>query len=105
MKSVSDVFKDLLKDPKERVSQSYTLLKLAQDWDKVVGPSLTQYCRPLMFKNRVLTIEASNSAALQDLHFIKKDILSKVNHYMKVKWAYQVHLVVNRSERQDFLKK
>lgn len=52
------------------------LLKL---WPKAVGPQIASKTKPDSFKNGILFVKTVSSVWVQQLHFVKQDILDKFN--------------------------
>ena len=57
------------------------LLKLSNDWDKVVGKELANECQPLKIENNILTIVANHpqwrQALIYNKHKLKESILKQ----------------------------
>jgi hypothetical protein len=56
----------------------FDFLALSQQWDKVVGPKLSQHTSPAKIKNSTLYIRVNHSAYSQQLSFFKPQIIEKV---------------------------
>jgi hypothetical protein len=48
-------------------------------WDEVVGSAIAAQARPAAFKNGELLVHATNSVWLQQLQFLRQEILRKLN--------------------------
>jgi len=48
-------------------------------WNEVVGPAISKNARPLWIKNGKLKVTVSNPIWLQELQFVEKDIMEKLN--------------------------
>ena len=48
-------------------------------WDKLVGDAIAENARPSAFKGKLLLVQVTNSSWLHQLHFLKKDIIQKIN--------------------------
>jgi predicted nucleic acid-binding Zn ribbon protein len=48
-------------------------------WDGLVGADIAANARPSAFKGRLLLVHVTNSTWLHQLHFLKKDIIRKIN--------------------------
>ena len=53
--------------------------RLVDAWEKAVGPQIAAQSRPERIKKDTLFVKVSNSVWMHQLHFLKKDIISKVN--------------------------
>ena len=52
---------------------------LRKTWMDAVGPKIAAYTRPEAVRRNVLFIKVANSVWMQQLHFLKQDILEKIN--------------------------
>ena len=48
-------------------------------WDQVVGETLARNAQPEAFKQRILLVHVSSSAWLQELHFMKNELIERLN--------------------------
>jgi predicted nucleic acid-binding Zn ribbon protein len=48
-------------------------------WDRVVGETLARNAQPEAFKQRILLVHVSSSAWLQELHFMKNELIERIN--------------------------
>ncbi len=48
-------------------------------WDNTLGENITQNAQPAAFKGTLLLVHVTSSAWAQQLLFLKKDIMDKVN--------------------------
>jgi len=48
-------------------------------WPKAVGPQIASKTKPDSFKNGILFVKTVSSVWVQQLHFVKQDILDKFN--------------------------
>ena len=48
-------------------------------WDRVVGETLARNAQPEAFKQRILLVHVSSSAWLQELHFMKNELIERLN--------------------------
>ncbi|MFA4916789.1 MAG: DUF721 domain-containing protein [Syntrophales bacterium] len=52
---------------------------LIQVWNKALGPQIAAHSRPFQLKGETLFVKVSSSVWMQQLHFMKEDILEKIN--------------------------
>ncbi len=57
--------------------------RLQKIWLEVVGPKIAAYTRPDAIKRDILFVKVANSVWMQQLHFLKQDILEKINREYK----------------------
>ncbi|MCP4716955.1 MAG: DUF721 domain-containing protein [Deltaproteobacteria bacterium] len=55
------------------------MLKLRAAWQKAVGQRIAAKASPEMVRNQVLMVHVENSVWMQELHFMKDQILEKLN--------------------------
>ena len=48
-------------------------------WDQTVGPAIAENARPQAFKQRLLLVQVSSPDWIQQLRFLKKDLIAKLN--------------------------
>ena len=58
--------------------------RLWTHWGEVVGPKLFQRCRPLRLKDHVLTIAVSTSTWLNELQYMKLQLLEKIKQHLGI---------------------
>ncbi len=54
--------------------------RLRDPWVQAVGPRIAAQTKPDCIKKAVLFVKVANSVWMQQLHFMKQDILEKFNH-------------------------
>ncbi|HLA27515.1 MAG TPA: DUF721 domain-containing protein [Syntrophales bacterium] len=52
---------------------------LADVWEKAVGPQIASQSRPGNLRKGILFVKVSSSVWMQQLHFLKEEIVSKLN--------------------------
>jgi predicted nucleic acid-binding Zn ribbon protein len=55
------------------------LIRLWDLWKEAVGEAIYENTRPAAFKGRLLIVHVSSSAWFQQLQFLKKDMIRKIN--------------------------
>ena len=55
------------------------LLEIWNLWDSAVDKIIAENTKPAAFKGKLLIVNTNSSARLQHLHFLKKEIILKVN--------------------------
>ena len=48
-------------------------------WDQTVGPAIAENARPQAFKQKLLLVQVSSPVWIQQLRFLKKDLIAKLN--------------------------
>ena len=59
--------------------QDAPLLKVWELWERAVGEIIAENARPAAFKGKILLVHVNSSPWLHQLHFLKKDILTRLN--------------------------
>ena len=59
--------------------QDAPLLQVWDLWERAVGEIIAENARPAAFKGSILLVHVNSSPWLHQLHFLKEDILSKIN--------------------------
>ncbi len=55
------------------------LSKIQASWKKIVGDAVARNARPAALRSGVLYVQASSSVWLQQLQFLKADMMEKIN--------------------------
>ncbi|MDP2268911.1 MAG: DUF721 domain-containing protein [Deltaproteobacteria bacterium] len=53
--------------------------RLIEVWGKAVGPQIASQSRPEHLRREILLVKVANSVWMQQLHFLKEEIIGKVN--------------------------
>lgn len=54
--------------------------RLREVWDKAVGPQIASQSRPEHLRREIMLVRVANSVWMQQLHFLKEEIIGKVNN-------------------------
>lgn len=74
---IGSVIKTVLK--KYRHESDEDLTRIWSFWEKVVGPVIAENAQPAAFKGNILILHVSSSTWIQQLRFLKKDMIAKIN--------------------------
>ena len=66
-----------------RYKYNEELSKIWELWDSAVGKDVANNAQPAAFKGKLLLVHVSSSVWIQQLQFLKKDLIVKVNHVLK----------------------
>ena len=77
LQKIGDILQKVLK--RHRIPVRTEDHQLEKIWNEAVGPKIAAYARPEAIKRNVLFVKVANSVWMQQLHFLKQDILEKVN--------------------------
>jgi hypothetical protein len=53
--------------------------RLKEVWGRAVGPQISSQSRPEHLRREILLVKVANSVWMQQLHFLKEEIIGKVN--------------------------
>lgn len=73
-------------------------VRLWQNWNMVMGPELASLALPLGIRQEILLVGGEDNAALQELTFLKPEILERANAFMDapVFTKVEIHLVMGK---------
>ena len=77
LEKMGDILQKVLK--KHRIPVQTADHGLRKTWLDAVGPKIAAYTRPDAIRRNVLFVKVANSVWMQQLHFLKQDILEKIN--------------------------
>jgi predicted nucleic acid-binding Zn ribbon protein len=70
-------------------------------WDAAVGPQIASKARPVNFRDGVLTVMVSNAPWMQQLTFLKKGLIEKVNDALGEEMVSDMFLKAGMPERSQ----
>jgi predicted nucleic acid-binding Zn ribbon protein len=74
---IGGVIEDILKT--QGMTSNTRLIKIWQIWEDAVGKGIASNAAPAAFKGKLLIVHAESSAWMQQLHFLKKEMIAKIN--------------------------
>ena len=77
---IGSVLRDMLKN--SRLETDTSLIKVWDIWQEAVGDVIAANTRPAAFKGNLLIVNTTSSSWIQQLRFLKPEILQKVNHVL-----------------------
>jgi len=90
---LGDILGNVLK--KRKLSLNLSLdpefKRLTAAWNKVVGDRIVAHTRPEKLQRDTLFVSVSDSVWMQQLHFLKQDILGKINQLLDGKTVKNIH--------------
>jgi len=78
LQRIDDILHKVLK--KNHIPLKMEDRRLRTVWFQAVGPRIATHTRPDCIRKSVLFVKVANSVWMQQLHFMKQDILEKFNH-------------------------
>ncbi len=73
--------------------------KIWMVWDAAVGPQIAAKARPAGFRDGVLTVVVSNAPWMQQLNFLKRGLIDKINAALGEEMVSEIYLRAGRSEQ------
>lgn len=58
-------------------------LRMQQEWEDIVGKTISKYTRNVMLHGEVLTVYTDVAALKQELYFGKQQLIVRINEYFK----------------------
>ena len=80
LQRLADILAPALK--KRGIPLNLETQRIARAWDDAVGPRIAAETRPDTLKRGILFVKVSNSVWMQQLHFLKAEIIEKVNRLL-----------------------
>ena len=74
---ISTLMEAVLEGVKKNIGQG--LIHIWNHWEEAVGPVLSEQIKPAAMKDKLLLVHVADSAWLQELQYIKADIIQSVN--------------------------
>ena len=72
------VYSELLKKEEEKARNLFIIGRLEASWEKIVGPGLYPYSRPLKMDGNILKMIVPSSAYKMEFTFIKEIVLQNI---------------------------
>ncbi|SNB46592.1 DUF721 domain-containing protein [Geobacter sp. DSM 9736] len=69
-----------------------------QIWDTAVGPRIAERARPVAIRDGILTVTVSSAPWMQQLTFLKKGIIDKLNGMLRQELVRDINLKAGRLE-------
>ena len=94
MEAVAGVLSRLLK--KLGLDQDVQAWRAVEDWPLVVGDRVARHTRAVGFREGTLRVEVEGSAWMQELGFLKRDLIRRSNQHLGSDLVRDVRFVVPR---------
>lgn len=103
--SLADTFSSVY--GQQQWGNQWHLFKLVHHWPQLVGDVFAEHSMPAYFRRKDLWVYAHNSLWMQQMHFSKEDIISKINAFLQgslvvedLRWTLQpVELIETPEEK------
>jgi predicted nucleic acid-binding Zn ribbon protein len=70
--------------------------RAVDDWPQVVGPRVSRHTRAVGFREGTLRVEVEGSAWMQELSFLKRDLIRRINQHLGSDLVRDVRFIVPR---------
>ncbi len=70
--------------------------RLIETWGRAVGPQIASQSRPEHLRGEVLLVKVANSVWMQQLHFLKEEIIGKVNTCLGTTSVKDIRFVIGQ---------
>ncbi len=74
---IGGIISELLKTCRSESRDDFQVIY--QKWAGVVGEPICDHAHPTAIKGKILLVHVNNSALIHHLHFVKKDIIARLN--------------------------
>lgn len=70
--------------------------RAVDEWPEVVGPRVSQHTRAVAFRDGTLRVEVEGSAWMQELGYLKRDLIQRINRHLGSDLVRDVRFTVPR---------
>jgi predicted nucleic acid-binding Zn ribbon protein len=70
--------------------------RAVDDWPQVVGPRVSRHTRAVGFRDGTLRVEVEGSAWMQELGYLKRDLIARINQHLGSERVRDVRFIVPR---------
>jgi hypothetical protein len=70
--------------------------QLREAWEKAVGPQIASQSRPEHLRREIMLVKVANSVWLQQLHFLKEEIIGKMNNVLGKTSVKDIRFVIGQ---------
>ena len=89
---VATLLRDMLK--KYGLEPQIRFYQLIDHWEKLVGPQIAMHTLPAQLKFRKLTLHVDSSAWMNQLNYLKEELMEKINRELGQDWVKEVYLKI-----------
>ena len=82
----------------QRKDHDAELIQVWNLWDSIVGRAVAENARPAAFKGNLLLVNVSSSPWVQQLQFLKNDIIAKLNRALKKELVEEIKFKIGSLE-------
>ncbi|MBU4316936.1 MAG: DUF721 domain-containing protein [Proteobacteria bacterium] len=91
---IGSVVKDILGEFAQKYEPG--ILRISEAWEGIVGESLAQNAIPSAMKGKILIVNVASSIWIQELHFLKNDLIMKINRKLGAETVTEMKFKIGR---------
>ena len=91
---ISDIINRLLENIRPNSDTGMT--KIWELWQTSVGEAIAKEAKPGAFKDGILIVHVSSSVWMQQLNFLKRDIITKLNVVLKCEMVREIKFKIGK---------
>lgn len=91
---ISDIINRLLENIRPNSDTGMT--KIWELWQTSVGEAIAKEAKPGAFKDGILIVHVSSSVWMQQLNFLKRDIITKLNCVLKCEMVREIKFKIGK---------
>lgn len=91
---ISDIINRLLENIRPNSDTGMT--KIWELWQTSVGEAIAKEAKPGAFKDGILIVHVSSSVWMQQLNFLKRDIITKLNGVLKCEMVREIKFKIGK---------
>lgn len=92
----SSVLQSLFQNSKSPLSEQFVRWKVWNSWEEVVGKEIGKHTLPVGYNKKRLYIWVSNAARMQEMTFLVRPIMNKINTFCGEKWVKSIQFTLDR---------
>jgi predicted nucleic acid-binding Zn ribbon protein len=78
------------------LSREMTGWRAVEAWPKLVGPRVARHARAVSFREGTLQVEVDGSAWMQELGYLKRDLVQRINQQLGGEHVRDVRMMLPR---------
>lgn len=92
----SQVLQALFENGKSPLSVQFIRWKLWRKWPEIVGPTISQNCEPVGYRQGVLFLWVKSSSWMQQMVFMREPMMKKINDHLQMRYVSEIRLTLDR---------
>lgn len=92
------VIQSLFENGKTPLSDQFIRWRLWKQWNEIVGPTMSQVCEPVGYRNGVLIIWVQSSSWMQQMIFMIEPLKTKINKFLDRTFVQQIRFTLDRKQ-------